>query len=68
MADIDPSGHNVIILAGEFAGEEGVCLGRAPDAADLWAVSPHSSSRIVNLKFDEEFGVLINRGQEPGKN
>lgn len=68
MPDIDPSGHTVIILAGDFAGEEGICLGRVPDKKDLWAVSPNSSDRIVNLRFDEEFGVLLNPGQEPGKN
>jgi hypothetical protein len=68
MPDTDPSGHSVIILAGEFAGKEGVCLGPVPDGSGLWAVSPHSSDRIVNLKFDEEFGVLINPGQEAGRN
>jgi len=68
VPEIDPTGQSVIILAGDFAGEEGVCLGRAPDTKDLWAVSPNSSERIVNLRFDEEFGVLLNRGQQPGKN
>ena len=62
------SGKTVLITGGEFAGEEGVCLGRASDNCDLWAVSPHTSSRIVNLKFDEEFGVLINPGHRPGMN
>lgn len=68
MSKPDPSGHNIIILAGELAGQEGVCLGPAQDGSGLWAVSPHSSDHIVNLKFDEEFGVLINSGQEPGVN
>lgn len=68
MPDIDPTGRDVIILAGEFAGEEGVCLGRAQDRSGLWAVSANSSNRVVNLKFPEEFGVLINRGQPPGRN
>ncbi len=53
---------------GEFAGEEGVCLGRATGTADLWSVSAHSSDRIVSLRLDEDFGVLLNPGQEPGKN
>ncbi len=43
-------------------------MGPVPDASGLWAVSPHASDRIVNLKFDEEFGVLINPGQEAGRN
>ncbi len=68
MPDLDPAGHHVIILAGEFAGQEGVCLGPVPDGSGLWAVSPDGTDRIVNLKFDEEFGMLVNRGQEPGKN
>lgn len=68
MPDINPSGLSVIILAGEFAGREGVCLGPVPDGGGLWAVSPNSSDRIVNLKFDEEFGILINKGQRPGVN
>lgn len=68
MQDFDPSGKHVLITCGEFAGEEGVCLGRAPDTYDQWAVSPHSSDRIVNLKFEQEFGILVNGGQEPGRN
>jgi len=58
----------VLITAGEFAGEEGVCLGAAPDGSGQWAVSPASSDRIVNLEFEAGFGVLLNRGQPPGKN
>jgi hypothetical protein len=68
MPDIDPSGHTVIILAGEFAGEEGTCLGRAPGEKERWAVSPNSSNQIVNLLFEVEFGVILNPGQESGKN
>lgn len=68
MSDPDPSGHSFIILAGEFAGQEGVCLGPVPDGSGLWAVSPHASDRIVNLKFEQEFGILVNGGQEPGSN
>jgi len=64
----DPTGKTVLITGGEFAGEEGVCLGRAAGSPDLWAVSPESSDRILNLRFDEEFGLLINKGQEPGRN
>lgn len=49
MQGPNPTGKTVLITAGEFAGEEGVCLGHAPDADELWAVSPTSSDRIVNL-------------------
>jgi hypothetical protein len=58
----------ILITAGEFAGEEGVCLGRAPVTQDLWAISPNSSERILNLRFDADFGVLLKPGQTPGKN
>jgi hypothetical protein len=68
MQEPNLSGKTVLIIGGEFAGEEGVCLGPASDAKDLWAVSPHSSNRVINLKFSEEFGVLINPGQSSGRN
>lgn len=68
MQGPDLTGKTILITAGEFAGEEGVCLGRAPDGGELWAVSPASSDRIVNLRFDEGLGVLLNSGQSPGRN
>lgn len=68
MQDFDPSGRHVLITCGEFAGEEGVCLGLVPDGSGLWAVSPHASDRIANLKFEQEFGILVNGAQEPGRN
>ncbi|SUS07211.1 hypothetical protein DF3PB_40008 [uncultured Defluviicoccus sp.] len=68
MQDFDPTGKHVLITCGEFAGEEGVCLGLVPEGNGLWAVSPHSSDRIMNLKFQEEFGIVLNCGQEPGRN
>lgn len=64
----DPCGKSVIITAGEFAGEEGVCLGRAEGTDGLWAVSPVTSNRILNLRLEEEFGILINPGAIPGRN
>lgn len=67
-SDFDPGGLTVIILSGEFAGEEGTCLGPVPDQPDLWAVSPLSSDRILNLRFEEGFGVVLNPDQEPGRN
>lgn len=68
MPDVDPSGHSVIILAGKFAGREGACLGPVPDGSGRWAVSPDSSDEIVNLEFPEEFGIVVNPGQESGTN
>lgn len=68
MAKPDPTGLTVLITGGEFAGQEGVCLGPVPGARDLWAVSPDCSDRILNLKFGEEFGVVLNSRQETGRN
>jgi hypothetical protein len=68
MQKPDLSGKTILITAGEFVGEEGVCLGCSLSAQALWAVSPNSSDRIVNLRFEEEFGLLINPGQESGRN
>lgn len=62
----DPTNHQVIILTGEFAGQEGYCLG--PTHSGLWAVTPNSSGKVLDLRFDEDFGILINKGQSPGKN
>jgi hypothetical protein len=68
MQEPDPTGKTVLITGGEFTGNEGVCLGRAEGTAGLWAVSAHGSNRIVNLRFDEDFGLLLNPGQTAGKN
>jgi hypothetical protein len=67
QGETGPAGKTVLITCGEFAGEEGVCLGRAA-GGNLWAVSPHSSARVVNLEFVREFGLLLNPGQAPGWN
>ena len=57
----------MIILAGEYAGQEGFCLGPSGESG-VFAVTPNSSNRVVRLRFDKEFGILINKGQEPGDN
>jgi hypothetical protein len=48
----------VLILKGEFEGEEGVCLGAAADASK-WAVSPDHSDSILALGFEREFALLV---------
>ena len=63
----DPSEKSVIILKGEFAGQEGYCLGPSGQKG-LFAVTPKQSNRILNLRFDEEFGILINKDQTSGRN
>jgi len=64
---LDPTGHTVLIIAGEHAGLEGICLGKATDGSDRWAVSPDGSDKVLYLVFDKEFGVLLNPSQEAGK-
>lgn len=51
------SGARVLVLRGQFAGHEGVCLGEAASAG-LWAISPDTSSEILALRFEEDFGLL----------
>lgn len=58
----DPSGRRVIILEGQYAGQEGICLGPESDGAK-WMVSPDNSNEIVPLAFDDEFGILVARGE-----
>ncbi len=54
----DPSGQRVIILAGPYAGNEGVCLGRTEDGS-AWMVSPDRTTEIIPMVFDKEFGILV---------
>ncbi len=56
----DPNGHRVIILTGSYAGQEGVCLGKSEDGSK-WMVSPDSTNDILQMVFDQDFGILINR-------
>lgn len=63
----DPTDKSVIILKGDFAGEEGYCLGPSGEAG-VFAVTPRGSNRVLRLRFDEEFGILINPGQAGARN
>jgi hypothetical protein len=54
----DYSGKRVLILAGEFAGQEGICLGPSAEQ-DKWAVSPDNNNEILSLSFESEFGLLF---------
>ena len=63
----NPTEKHVIILTGEFTGQEGFCLGPSGEKG-IFAVTPNSSNRILHLRFDEDFGILINKGQMGGRN
>jgi len=63
----DLAGKRVLILGGEFAGSEGVCVGKSGDGK-RWAISPDESNEIVQLVFEEQFVLLIDLSSEPGNN
>ncbi len=60
-------GARVLILQGDFAGAEGVCLGPT-ETGHKFAVAPDSSDRILPLKFETEFGLLADLSSEPSNN
>jgi hypothetical protein len=52
------SGSRILIVAGKFAGQEGICLGVSAEE-NKWAVSPDNSNEVLNLVFENEFGLLL---------
>lgn len=66
-AESDLRGAEVLILTGAWAGHEGVCLGRASDGI-RYAVSPHESDYILQLVFDQDFGLLVDLSADPSTN
>ncbi len=61
------SGLRVLILRGEHFGEEGICLGKVP-SNERWAISPNLSDEILELKFEEEFSLLVDLSAYPARN
>jgi hypothetical protein len=51
-------GARVVILTGDFQGQQGVCLGEATRGG-LWAISPDGSNKILSLAFAKDFGLLM---------
>jgi hypothetical protein len=60
-------GARVLILSGQFKGQEGVCLGKG-SADDLWAVSPDCADEILSLVFEKDFGLLVDLSSDPTRN
>jgi hypothetical protein len=56
-------GSPVLILSGEFKGDEGICLGK--DRNGHWAISPDGSDEILPLLFEHEFALLIDLSADP---
>jgi hypothetical protein len=64
LAANDFESARVLILKGPAAGSEGICLGRTPDGETL-AVTPDDSDAILNLRYPEEFGLLVDLSAQP---
>lgn len=60
-------GARVLILTGQFKGQEGVCLGKG-SADNLWAVSPDCTDEILSLVFEKDFGLLVDLSSDPTRN
>jgi hypothetical protein len=59
-------GARVLVLKGEFAGEQGVCLGAADHGR--FTISPDCTDAILTLEFETEFGLLVDLSCDPSKN
>ena len=59
-------GARVLILRGQFKGDEGICLGG--ETTGLWAVSPDRSDEILSLALDSEFALLVDLSADPLRN
>jgi hypothetical protein len=60
-------GARVLITGGNYRGREGVCLGRAGDGV-RWAISPDGAAEILDLRFEEDFGLLVDLSSDPRRN
>ena len=60
-------GARVLILTGDFKGQQGVCLGEAA-ARGRWAVSPDGSDEILSLALEQDFGLLVDLSSDPTRN
>ena len=56
----------VLIVSGDFQGQQGVCLGEAADG--LWAISPDESDELLSLAFEKDFGLLLDLSANPKVN
>jgi hypothetical protein len=67
LASDDFEGARVLILKGPAAGSEGICLGKTADG-ETWAITPDDSDAILNLRYPEEFGLLMDLSARPEMN
>jgi hypothetical protein len=59
-------GARILITSGRYRGREGVCLGKSQNAT--WAVAPDASDEIVDLRFEDDFSLLIDLSPDPARN
>ena len=60
-------GARVLILTGQYKGEQGVCLGESGEKG-LWAISPDTSDEVLSLAFEKDFGLLLDLSGNPNFN
>lgn len=60
----DMTGSRVVIHSGRYAGKEGICVGKSTDG-NRSAISLDGSDVIVQLIFEEEFGLLVDLSSDP---
>jgi hypothetical protein len=60
-------GSRVLILRGDHAGTEDVCLGKTANG-DKWAVSLDLNDKVLSLEFGTDFGLLVDLSSDPRKN
>ena len=65
--DADMQGVRVLILTGQYKGEQGVCLGQSEEAG-FWAISPDTSDEVLSLAFEKDFGLLVDLSGKPELN
>ena len=63
----DLTGCRVLILTGQYGGQEGICVGKSADGK-RWAISPDGSDEVLQLKFEKEFGLLVDLSLNPTNN
>jgi hypothetical protein len=61
------AGSRVLITSGEFAGAEGICLGKTEDPS-LRAVLPDGFADVIALLFEKDFGLVVDLSSDPGRN
>ena len=59
-------GARVLILSGQFKGEEGICLSKETNRR--WAISPDRSDEIVSLALERDFSLLVDLSADPLRN